>query len=100
MIPWMALHQLRCVVFISYCKVLFAVASGNKFSIPAAACILLGTHIDLRDDPYTLRNLAGKKQQMLTPGDGTTLAQKTNTAIYLECSSKTLVSPYTNNRDI
>ena len=95
----MALHQTKYVVFITI-NFYFQCHPETSFHISAAACILVGTHIDLRDDLDTLRSLAGNKQQMLTPGDGTTLAQKINAATYLECSSKTLVGPYTYNRDI
>ena len=62
---------------------------------PDAPYILVGTKIDYRDDPSTPKELAKVRMQMLTPVDGDVLAQRINAELYLECSSKNLVSPYT-----
>ena len=77
------------------CLICFQWRPEINHHISAASCILVGTHTDLRDDADTLRNLAENEYQMLTPDDGTNLAQKINAATYLECSTKTLVRRYT-----
>ena len=58
---------------------------------PKTPFILVGTQIDLRDDPDTLRKLEKTNQKALTTKQGEKLAQEIKAVKYLECSAKTQV---------
>lgn len=53
--------------------------------------ILVGTQIDLRDDPDTLSKLSRDNKKPLTAKQGEKLANDIKAVEYLECSAKTQV---------
>ena len=57
-------------------------ASGVPF-------ILVGTKIDLREDPTALRRLQEKRQSPISTADGQSLAAELGSFRYLECSALT-----------
>jgi len=56
---------------------------------PGAPVILVGTKIDLRDDPETLATLKAKGQTPVTSKQAAKKARQLNCVKYLECSSQT-----------
>eukprot|EP00005_Dracoamoeba_jomungandri_P005664 CAMPEP_0174251390 /NCGR_PEP_ID=MMETSP0439-20130205/1225_1 /TAXON_ID=0 /ORGANISM="Stereomyxa ramosa, Strain Chinc5" /LENGTH=198 /DNA_ID=CAMNT_0015331683 /DNA_START=72 /DNA_END=668 /DNA_ORIENTATION=+ len=56
---------------------------------PHVPIILVGTKIDLRDDPKTIGELQKNGQQPVTPEQGQRLAQEIGAIKYLECSALT-----------
>ncbi|VDK23453.1 unnamed protein product [Anisakis simplex] len=56
---------------------------------PDSPIILIGTKLDLRDDPETLRILSGENKQPVTKSQGQRIAKKIRAAKYLECSALT-----------
>jgi len=56
---------------------------------PTARIILVGTKIDLRDDPETIAKLREQGQQPLTVAQGEALAKEIKAVEYMECSSLT-----------
>ncbi|KAM3596202.1 uncharacterized protein V6R79_010246 [Siganus canaliculatus] len=58
---------------------------------PRTPFLLVGTHVDLRDDSSTLRELAKMKQRPLTHEDGEKLARELKAVKYLECSALTQI---------
>ena len=56
---------------------------------PDVPYILVGTKLDLRDDPNTLEKLRASGQQAVSTQRGEELAKKIKAVKYLECSAKT-----------
>ena len=54
---------------------------------PGTPCILVGTKIDLRDDPAVVSRLADQKKAPITFTQGFALAKKIRARKYMECSS-------------
>ncbi|XP_053143204.1 rho-related GTP-binding protein RhoJ isoform X2 [Hemicordylus capensis] len=60
-----------------------------KVCMPHVPYVLIGTQIDLRDDPKTLARLLCMKEKPLTYEHGTKLAKEIGAQCYLECSALT-----------
>ncbi|RXN16317.1 rho-related GTP-binding [Labeo rohita] len=60
-----------------------------KSCMPHVPYILIGTQIDLRDDPKTLARLLQMKEKPLTYEQGLKLAREIGAQCYLECSALT-----------
>ena len=56
---------------------------------PGVPCLIVGTQIDLRDDPTVKEKLARQKQSPITPEDGDRLASQLGAVKYVECSALT-----------
>lgn len=56
---------------------------------PGVPCLIVGTQIDLRDDPQVLEKLARQKQRPVTPDQGERLARELGAVKYVECSALT-----------
>ena len=56
---------------------------------PGVPCLIVGTQIDLRDDPQVLEKLARQKQRPVTPEQGERLARELGAVKYVECSALT-----------
>ncbi|XP_051857439.1 cell division control protein 42 homolog [Antechinus flavipes] len=56
---------------------------------PKAPFLLVGTQIDLRDEPFTLAKLAKNKQKPVTPEMAEKLTRDLNAVRYVECSALT-----------
>ncbi len=56
---------------------------------PATSCILVGTMIDLRDDPSVVEKLARNHQRVITTDMGEQLARELGAVKYVECSALT-----------
>ena len=56
---------------------------------PGVPCLIVGTQIDLRDDPQVLEKLARQKQRPVTPEQGERLAREIGAVKYVECSALT-----------
>ena len=54
---------------------------------PRIPIVLVGTKLDLRNDPSTLSQLAEKNQRPITQSQGEYLARVCSAKAYLECSS-------------
>ena len=54
---------------------------------PRIPIVLVGTKLDLRNDPSTLEQLAEKNQRPITQSQGEYLARICSAKVYLECSS-------------
>lgn len=61
---------------------------NTKSNVPF---LLVGTQIDLRDDPKVLQELHSKKQKPITKEVGQKIAKKYGAAGYKECSALTMV---------
>ncbi|RXM34955.1 Cell division control protein 42-like [Acipenser ruthenus] len=59
---------------------------------PKTPFLLVGTQIDLRDDPSTIEKLAKNKQKPITPETAEKLARDLKAVKYVECSALTQVS--------
>lgn len=59
---------------------------------PKTPFLLVGTQIDLRDDPSTVEKLAKNKQKPITPETAEKLARDLKAVKYVECSALTQVS--------
>ncbi|ERE74138.1 rho-related GTP-binding protein RhoJ-like protein [Cricetulus griseus] len=57
--------------------------------MPHVPYVLIGTQIDLRDDPKTLARLLYMKEKPLTYEHGVKLAKAIGAQCYLECSALT-----------
>lgn len=68
---------------------------------PKTPFLLVGTQIDLRDDPSTVEKLAKNKQKPITPETAEKLARDLKAVKYVECSALTQVrariTQYTNS---
>jgi len=58
----------------------------NRYA-PRIPIVLVGTKLDLRNDPSTLEQLAEKNQRPITQSQGEYLARMCSAKAYLECSS-------------
>ncbi|VDN14047.1 unnamed protein product [Dibothriocephalus latus] len=56
---------------------------------PNVPILLVGTQIDLRDDPVTIEKLAKNKQKPIQPSAGEKLARDIGACKYVECSALT-----------
>ncbi|CAL1703372.1 unnamed protein product [Somion occarium] len=56
---------------------------------PGVPCLIVGTQIDLRDDPQVLEKLARQKQRPVTAEQGERLARELGAVKYVECSALT-----------
>ncbi|KAI5843270.1 small GTPase CDC42 [Tricharina praecox] len=56
---------------------------------PGVPCLIVGTQIDLRDDPAVIEKLAKQRQQPISPKQGENLAKDLNAVKYVECSALT-----------
>lgn len=56
---------------------------------PDVPYLLVGTKLDLRDDPATLEKLRASGQSPVTTAKGEELARKIKAVAYMECSAKT-----------
>ncbi len=56
---------------------------------PTTPKLLVGTKIDLRDDPDTISRLADKKMKPIPKEEGDRLAREINCVKFLECSALT-----------
>lgn len=63
---------------------------------PKTPFLLVGTQIDLRDDPSTVEKLAKNKQKPITPETAEKLARDLKAVKYVECSALTQVRPQIN----
>lgn len=59
---------------------------------PKTPFLLVGTQIDLRDDPSTIDKLAKNKQKPITPETADKLGRDLKAVKYVECSALTQVS--------
>uniref|UniRef100_A0A3P8TZC7 Cell division control protein 42 homolog n=2 Tax=Amphiprion TaxID=80969 RepID=A0A3P8TZC7_AMPPE len=67
---------------------------------PKTPFLLVGTQIDLRDDPSTVEKLAKNKQKPITPETAEKLARDLKAVKYVECSALTQVrSPVIQHTD-
>ncbi|KAI8845757.1 P-loop containing nucleoside triphosphate hydrolase protein [Chytriomyces cf. hyalinus JEL632] len=56
---------------------------------PGVPCIIVGTQMDLRDDPATVEKIAKSRQRPITTEAGERLARELGAVKYLECSALT-----------
>lgn len=56
---------------------------------PEVPCLIVGTHVDLRDDQATLNRLAESGLDPIQPETGERLAKELGAVKYLECSAQT-----------
>ena len=56
---------------------------------PGVPCLIVGTQIDLRDDPQVLEKLQRQKQRPITVEQGERLARELGAVKYVECSALT-----------
>eukprot|EP01128_Nolandella_sp_AFSM9_P004450 TRINITY_DN1_c0_g1_i1.p1 TRINITY_DN1_c0_g1~~TRINITY_DN1_c0_g1_i1.p1 ORF type:complete len:215 (-),score=75.28 TRINITY_DN1_c0_g1_i1:41-637(-) len=56
---------------------------------PNTPILLVGTKVDLREDPATIEKLAGKKQAPITYEGGLSMVQEIGAVKYMECSALT-----------
>ncbi|KAJ7907217.1 small GTPase Cdc42 [Mycena leptocephala] len=56
---------------------------------PGVPFLIVGTKIDLRDDPKVVEEMARQKERLVTTEEGKRLAQELGAAKYVECSALT-----------
>ncbi|KAM9395505.1 rho-related GTP-binding protein RhoQ-like isoform 2-T2 [Salvelinus alpinus] len=56
---------------------------------PSVPYLLIGTQIDLRDDPKTIAKLNDMKEKPITTEQGQKLAKEIGACVYVECSALT-----------
>lgn len=56
---------------------------------PGVPCLIVGTQVDLRDDPQVVEKLARSKQRPITTEQGERLARELGAVKYVECSALT-----------
>jgi cell division control protein 42 len=56
---------------------------------PGVPCLIVGTQVDLRDDPQVLEKLQRQKQRPVTSEAGERLARELGAVKYVECSALT-----------
>jgi cell division control protein 42 len=56
---------------------------------PGVPCLIVGTQIDLRDDPQVMDKLARQKQRPVASEQGERLARELGAVKYVECSALT-----------
>jgi len=54
---------------------------------PGVPCLIVGTQVDLRDDPTFIEKLAKNKQRPITTQQGEKLAADLGAVKYVECSA-------------
>lgn len=52
-------------------------------------CLIVGTQLDLRDDPAVIEKLARQRQKPITVEQGERLARELKAVKYVECSALT-----------
>ena len=80
---WIPELNRSCLVFLRF-SVSIRLSAGFAARVPI---VLVGTKVDLRDDPLTLEQLAEKNQRPICQSQGEYLAHICSAEIYLECSS-------------
>jgi len=60
-----------------------------RLHMPTTKCILVGTKLDLRDDPNTIQKLAEKKSAPVTYERGLAMSKEIGAVKYIECSALT-----------
>jgi cell division control protein 42 len=56
---------------------------------PGVPCLIVGTQVDLRDDPQVMEKLQRQKQRPVGPDQGERLARELGAVKYVECSALT-----------
>ena len=56
---------------------------------PGVPCLIVGTQVDLRDDPQVIEKLARQKQRPVAMEQGERLARELGAVKYVECSALT-----------
>ena len=56
---------------------------------PGVPFLIVGTQVDLRDDPQIMEKLQREKQEPVAPGKGEHLARELGAVKYVECSALT-----------
>ena len=56
---------------------------------PGVPCLIVGTQVDLRDDPAVIEKLARQRQQPISYEAGERLAKDLGAVKYVECSALT-----------
>ena len=56
---------------------------------PGVPCLIVGTQIDLRDDPQVIEKLTRQKQRPILSEQGERLARELGAVKYVECSALT-----------
>jgi GTPase SAR1 family protein len=56
---------------------------------PGVPCLIVGTQVDLRDDPQVTEKLQRQKQRPVAPEQGERLARELGAVKYVECSALT-----------
>lgn len=56
---------------------------------PGVPCLIVGTQVDLRDDPQVMEKLQRQKQRPVVPEQGERLARELGAVKYVECSALT-----------
>ena len=56
---------------------------------PGVPCLIVGTQVDLRDDPAVIEKLGKQKQRPVTSEHGERLAREVGAVKYVECSALT-----------
>ena len=56
---------------------------------PGVPCLIVGTQIDLRDDPQVIDKLGKQRQRPIVPDQGDRLAKELGAVKYVECSALT-----------
>lgn len=60
-----------------------------KVHAPDVPFIMVGTKMDMREDPETVAKLRQKRQSVITTAEGKKLAVELNAYMYIECSALT-----------
>lgn len=56
---------------------------------PGVPCLIVGTQVDLRDDPHVIEKLARQKMRPITREAGERMAKELGAVKYVECSALT-----------
>lgn len=56
---------------------------------PGVPCLIVGTQVDLRDDPAVMEKLGRQKQRPVASEAGERLARELGAVKYVECSALT-----------
>jgi len=56
---------------------------------PGVPCLIVGTQVDLREDPQVMEKLQRQKQRPVAPEQGERLARELGAVKYVECSALT-----------
>ena len=56
---------------------------------PGVPCLIVGTQVDLRDNPQIMEKLQRQEQEMIAPEQGECLARELGAVQYVECSAIT-----------